>query len=204
MDYAELSRRIEARFFAEPSDEAPSPEALSPKRRAHSRSVADLAAELCARSGLDPERGRAAGLAHDMCKEMPKPRLAELAASYSATAGRSALLGDKVMHGPAAAFLLKRDYGVDDGEFLDAVAYHTLGRIGMGTFETILYCSDKLEPGRRDVDPVFRSRCTALPPDQMLPEVVARVVLWLEAERLPVAPETCELLESLSRRIPKV
>jgi HD superfamily phosphohydrolase YqeK len=91
---------------------------ISGERAAHSRRVALLAAELCAREGLDPLRGRAAGLAHDMCKEMPKKIQRELASAYpEALLGSdltSALMADKVVHGPAAAALLSRDYGVDD------------------------------------------------------------------------------------------
>jgi predicted HD superfamily hydrolase involved in NAD metabolism len=199
MDYAELSRLIEARALAEGPGAM-----LSPKRREHSRNVAVLAAGLCARAGLDPERGRAAGLAHDMCKEFPAAELAALAAAFPGASPRSSLLGGKVVHGPAAAALLARDFGVADRELLDAVAYHTLGRIGMGRLETLVYCADKLEPGRRDLDPAFRERCLSLPPELMLPEVVARLVRWLGEEGLAVAPETRELLASLSRRIPTV
>ena len=43
---------------------------LRPNRRDHSRSVADYAAFLAARNGIDPLRARVAGLAHDLCREM--------------------------------------------------------------------------------------------------------------------------------------
>jgi len=199
MDYAELSRRLAHRVLAE------GPEAiLSPKRREHSRSVAELAAALCGRASIDPERGRAAGLAHDMCKELPAAELEALAAAYPGAAPGSALLGGKVMHGPAAAVVLEREYGVDDAEFLDAVAFHTLGRPGMGALETVVYCADKLEPGRKRIDPAWREHCLSLPPELMLPEVVGRVIRWLESEGLAVAPETIVLRDSLCRRIPTI
>jgi nicotinate-nucleotide adenylyltransferase len=194
MDCAELYARILERVTEGGS-------ALSPRRLEHSRNVAELAAEICRRRGIEPGRGRAAGIAHDMCKELPKPELLALAAAYPGAAS-SSLLGDKVAHGPAAASVLARDYGVDDEEFLAAVAFHTLGRPGMGELESIVYCADKLEPGRKGVDPGFRARCLALPPELMLPEVLARSVLWLESQGLPVAPETLALRDSLSRKVP--
>jgi len=197
MDCAELASRIESRILAGGIG-------LSSRRRAHTLGVAALAAELCARQGLDPERGRAAGLAHDMCKELPRAEQLALALEWGEARPESSLLGDKVAHGPAAAVLLRREYGVEDAELLDAVAYHTLGRPGMAGLEIFLYCADKLEPGRRRLDPAFRERCLSLPPEAMLGEVVASVVGWLEAKGEPVARESLELLESLSRRIPAI
>ena len=56
-----------------------------PSRIEHSRSVAVTAETLCERFGLDPERGRLAGLAHDIAKDRPLPEQwaeARAAASY--------------------------------------------------------------------------------------------------------------------------
>jgi predicted HD superfamily hydrolase involved in NAD metabolism len=199
MDYAELSCVLARRVLAEGPDAI-----LSPRRREHSRNVAELAARLCDRASIDPERGRAAGLAHDMCKEFPHAELSSLAAAFPGAAPGSSLLGVKAMHGPAAAVLLARDYGVDDAEFLDAVAYHTLGRPGMASLEIAVYCADKLEPGRKRIDSAWRERCLSLPLPLMLPEVVASVIRWLKEQDLAVAPETIVLYESLNRRIPTV
>ena len=43
---------------------------VTEKRYAHSMRTAKMAAELCARYGLDEEKGRFAGMAHDMCKDL--------------------------------------------------------------------------------------------------------------------------------------
>lgn len=169
---------------------------LSPARAAHSRGVAVLAAGLCGLHGLDSERGRAAGLAHDLCKELPLERQAVLA-SASGFALESGFLSDKILHGPAAAELLKEEYGVDDAELLASVAWHTLGRLGMGLLETIVYCADKMEPGRRDVDPAFRGRVLALPAEEMLAAVVENTMAYLVSRGRAVAPETLILYNSL-------
>jgi predicted HD superfamily hydrolase involved in NAD metabolism len=193
MDYVDLSRKLEARMG----------ELLSEERAAHSRRVAVLAAELCGREGIDPERGRAAGLAHDLCKEMPKKAQRELAAYYPEADKSSALMADKVVHGPAAAALLAREYAVADEELLEAVALHTVGKPGMSAFATILYCSDKLEPGRKRLDPGYNARCLSLSLDDMLLAVVEGVVLWMRSEGRDVAPETLILYSSLQRKARK-
>lgn len=197
MDFAELSRRLEALLRGE-GGKPP----LGPARLEHSLGVAALAAELCLRRGLDPERGRAAGLAHDLCKELPREAQRALASARAGASPSSARLVDKAVHGHAAAALLERDFGVDDEELLDAVSCHTFGRPDMGLLATLLYCADKLEPGRRRVDPAFRERCLGLPPGEMLREVAENLVGRLASDGLPIAPETARLLESLKGRVP--
>ncbi len=189
MAYAELCEALDERLGG----------MLSAERAEHSRRVASLAAAICEREGIDPDRGRAAGLAHDLCKEMPKKAQRELAALYPGAAPGSALMAEKVMHGPAAAALLKRDYSVDDRELLEAVALHTVGRPGMAGLAVILYCADKLEPGRERYEGDFRERCLALPIEAMLLEVVEGVIGWLRSKDRPVAPETLILYDTLRR-----
>jgi predicted HD superfamily hydrolase involved in NAD metabolism len=191
MGLAELSLALDRRLD----------ELISPERAAHSRRVAVMAQDLCSREGLDPERGRVAGLAHDMCKEMPKRLQRELAASYSrANRGfglTDSMMADKIVHGPAASALLARDYGLTDEEILEAVAVHTVGRPGMEGLATIVYCADKLEPGRERLEGGDRESCLALPLPAMLLSVVEGVVAWMRSQGHTVAPETLILYSSL-------
>jgi predicted HD superfamily hydrolase involved in NAD metabolism len=195
---------------AEPGGRGPSPESLfgaiearlggllSPARAEHSLRTAELAAEICGRGGIDPERGRAAGIAHDMCKELPVAEQRALAASYPAAAATSSVMIEKALHGPAAAALLARDYGVRDEGLLEAVAFHTIGRAGMGALAIAVYCADKLEGGRKGVGEAFRAECLRLPLKEMLAAVVRRNVEWIESRGKAVAPETLTLYNSLS------
>jgi predicted HD superfamily hydrolase involved in NAD metabolism len=185
---AELYALIDARLDA----------ALSPARAAHSRRTAELAGEICARAGIDPWRGRAAGIAHDLCKDLPRDQQRALASRYPEAVAVSSLMAEKVLHGPAAAAILSADCGTRDAGILEAVAFHTIGRVGMGTLAEIVYCADKLEPGRAGVDEAFREACLALPPRKMLAEVVRRGIGWLESRGKAVAPETLVLYNSLA------
>jgi predicted HD superfamily hydrolase involved in NAD metabolism len=192
MDYAELRLAIDRRLDA----------LISPERASHSRRVADLAVSLCTREGIDPERGRIAGLAHDLCKELPKKAQRELAVLYTEadSALPSALMADKVVHGPAAAGLLARDYGLADEAILEAVAIHTVGKPGMSGLATILYCADKLESGRERLDDGYRRRCLAMSLDGMLLAVVEGVVGWMRSQGREIAPETLILYSTLVRK----
>jgi nicotinate-nucleotide adenylyltransferase len=198
MDSAELCRVLDRRLG----------EFLSPERAAHSRRVAELSATLCAREGIDASRGRAAGLAHDMCKEMSRKSQRELTSFFLGTApfdsASGALMADKVVHGPAAAALLARDFSVSDRGILDAVALHTLGKPGMGDLAAVIYCADKLEPGRARLDDGYRDRCLELPLDEMLLAVVAGVIGWMRGQGKAVAPETMILYSTLVREADKL
>jgi nicotinate-nucleotide adenylyltransferase len=191
MDYAELRLAIDRRLDA----------LISPARAAHSRRVAELAASLCTREGIDPDRGRIAGLAHDLCKELPKKAQRELAVLYTeaGSAMTSALMADKIVHGPAAAALLARDYGLADEAILEAIAVHTVGKPGMSGLATILYCADKLESGRERLDDGYRRRCLGMSLDGMLLAVVEGVVGWMQSQSREIAPETLILYSTLVR-----
>jgi nicotinate-nucleotide adenylyltransferase len=200
MDFAELCRELDGRLDL----------LLSPERAAHSRRVAELTASICEREHLDPWKGRAAGLAHDLCKEMTKKeqrglasRLAGLSSVSTLLVQVSTLMADKIVHGPAAAALIAIDYGVDDRELLEAIALHTVGKPGMRGLSIALYCADKLEPGRERLDEGFRERCLRMPLEGMLLSVVEGVIEWMREQGKAVAPETLILYSTLDRKAGK-
>jgi nicotinate-nucleotide adenylyltransferase len=183
---------------------------LSAKRARHSRQVAELAARLCAARGLDPDKGRIAGLAHDLCKELPRAeqqvlfdlfRAEALARAWPPPAAEASFMAEEILHGPAAAGLLLRDYGYGDRDVLEAVAWHTVGREDMGLLAILVYCADKLEPGRKHVDQAFREACLAMEARAMLLAVVEDSLAWLRHKGWEIAPETLLLYNALRKPV---
>lgn len=192
----ELALLLESRLSSE----------LSEKRASHSRGVADFAARLCELHGLDPERGRVAGLAHDLCKEMPLEEQRRLCGEWLSDPGiaagwpsmdEGAGFRDQVLHGPAAARLLARDYGFSDADISEAVAWHTVGKADMGPLALVVYCADKIEPGRKHVDEAFRARCLSMKPEAMLLSVVEDTIGYLGRKGWEIAPGTLILYNAL-------
>ena len=64
----------------------------------------------------------------------------------------------KLLHGPVAAELSRRELGVEDGDILEAIRVHTVGRPQMGPLALVLYVADKIEPAR-DYPSVQHLRC---------------------------------------------
>ncbi|MDR1898858.1 MAG: nicotinate (nicotinamide) nucleotide adenylyltransferase, partial [Treponema sp.] len=107
-------------------------ENLSPSRFLHSRNTALLCWDLCRRFGLDPWSGYLAGISHDMAKPMDDEELLRTAQRDGWAISELERRKPMLLHGRAAAVLLRERFGVHNGEVLEAVAFHTEGKAGMG------------------------------------------------------------------------
>ena len=127
---------------------------LSEKRRAHVYGVVETAKKLAEKYGCDINKAETAALFHDMFRSTP----VEVLNMYIRQLGLddTYLNNANLAHGPIAAVIMNRDYGIDDQEVLNAVKYHTTGRAGMSTLEKVIYLAAAIEPGRNypDVDKV--------------------------------------------------
>jgi predicted HD superfamily hydrolase involved in NAD metabolism len=135
-------------------------ERLSAKRYGHTLRVANAAEDLARAHGLDPDRAHLAGLLHDTAREVSSDEYLELAGRWGLPFGGPERESPKLLHGPVAAELARRELGVQDAEVLDAVREHTTGRPGMGPLSLVLFVADKIEPAR-DYPSVGRLRLLA-------------------------------------------
>ena len=55
---------------------------------------------------------------------------------------------DNILHAFSAYILAKRKYGVKDGEILNSILNHTVGRPNMSMYEKVIFISDYIEPNR--------------------------------------------------------
>ncbi|MGI6777564.1 MAG: bis(5'-nucleosyl)-tetraphosphatase (symmetrical) YqeK [Acetivibrionales bacterium] len=70
------------------------------------------------------------------------------------------LLHPVLLHGPVGSGLAQRDYGISNRKVLDAISFHTTGRINMTMLEKIIFIADYIEPGR-DFEGIEKIRTTA-------------------------------------------
>jgi nicotinate-nucleotide adenylyltransferase len=172
---------------------------VSPARYAHCRATALLAAELCRRFSVDSGKGRIAGLAHDMARELPSEELLRLASGDGLPVSTAEEAAPILLHGRAAAVLLKKRAGYADPEVLDAICDHVTGRPSMGGVSRILFVSDFLEPSRDFLPPAFRDRTLSLGLDAMVLAVLERKIQYVRAQSLEVTEASHALLEELSK-----
>lgn len=123
---------------------------LNEKRLRHTYSVAKEAVKLAERYGADAERAELAALFHDMFRSTPVPVLNMYIRQMGLS--ESNMDNPNLSHGKIAAAVMKKDYGIEDLELLNAVSYHTTGRAGMTLLEKIIFLADAIEPGRKYPD----------------------------------------------------
>ena len=123
-------------------------ERLSAKRYGHTLRVAETAEVLARAHGLDPARARLAALLHDAARETPSEEFLCLAEDLGLSVGGPERESPKLLHGPVAAELARRELGVEDEGVLEAIRDHTTGRPGMSSLSLVLYVADKIEPAR--------------------------------------------------------
>lgn len=123
---------------------------LSDKRYRHSVGVGETALEMGRLFNVeDLEKIQVCGLLHDYARDMAPGDLLEIADKNNLIKHPVERELPDLLHGPVAAFLLERDFGVGDEEVLDAISCHTLGAVNMSDFAKIIFLADMIEPGRR-------------------------------------------------------
>lgn len=139
-------------------------------RRAHMERVSALMDSWADALGVEDDerrRWRAAGHLHDALRDAdPDALRARVPPALQGLPGA-------LLHGPAAAERLRID-GVEDGELLKAVAFHTVGSPRFRRLGRALYAADFLEPGR-PYRPDWRAELRGRMPDEL--DAVVREVL---------------------------
>jgi predicted HD superfamily hydrolase involved in NAD metabolism len=170
---------------------------LSERRYEHTLRVADTAEDLALVHDLDTDLARLAALLHDAAREMGPEEFLNLADKWHLQVEDLERESPKLLHGPVAAELAKRELGVDDEEVLEAVRTHTTGRPGMGPLALVLYVADKIEPAR-DYPSVGRLRTLAGEDlNGAAAESLRRAIAHNQERGKPTHPASLEMLDWL-------
>ena len=122
---------------------------LSEERFIHTLGTAKTAQKLALQFGLNPQKAELAGLLHDCAKEYSTETMLEIIKDNKLLVTEDELKAPKVLHAPVSAYLAETLFNVDDVEIIDAIRFHTIGRVGMSDFDKIIYLADKIEPETR-------------------------------------------------------
>ena len=100
---------------------------LDQKLYQHSIGTMEEAEKLASVYGCDISKAKIAGLLHDCGKVRCK---------------------DNLKHAKESAELAETRFGVKDKDIINAIMYHTTGRVNMTILEKIIFIADKIEPTR--------------------------------------------------------
>ena len=118
------------------------------KRLQHIQGVEQYALALARQHGLDAAQAQAAGLMHDLAKYFPPDRLLQMAEAEGLTIDPICRRHPHLLHADASAIVARDRFGVRDGQVLEAIRNHTLGRPQMDALSCVVFVADALEPNR--------------------------------------------------------
>ncbi|MEW6420761.1 MAG: bis(5'-nucleosyl)-tetraphosphatase (symmetrical) YqeK [Deinococcota bacterium] len=156
---------------------------VRPRRFEHVLRVAELACQIARANGLDEARAYAAGILHDIARDLPDAELLRLAPPECAIDAAHPL----ALHGRAARTLLER-WGYSDPVVLEAVEDHTTGPRGGNPVAACLYVADVSEPGRGVNDDIRELALRDL--EAALDRAIVSKVTYLQGRGIQVHPRT--------------
>lgn len=116
---------------------------VSPSLFEHMKGTVMYAMKFAAKLALNYDEIFIAALLHDCAKEMKSPPMEGVP--------------PKVLHQFYGAEIAEKVYGITNENILDAIRYHTTGKVGMSNLGKLIYCADMLEENR-DYEGVDRLR----------------------------------------------
>jgi nicotinate-nucleotide adenylyltransferase len=172
---------------------------LTIERFLHSRNTALLAYDLCLRFGINPKMGYLAGIAHDLAKQTESKLLMKMVKDDGLPVTEIEKGKPNLLHGRAAAVLLKERFCIHNKDVLEAVAFHTSGKENMSTLAKAVYIADKVEVSR-NIDPVLRKMCVNEDLDSILYAVLKKQVGKLQSKGVNLFEDTLRLLNKMKER----
>jgi predicted HD superfamily hydrolase involved in NAD metabolism len=120
-----------------------------PSRLQHIIGVRDTALEFGRKLNLDLDILETAALLHDITKYYSLDKNKELINSYFEETERIyKYYNENILHAFSAYVIAKNKYNITNGEVLNSILNHTIGRANMSIYEKVIFISDYTEPSR--------------------------------------------------------
>lgn len=174
---------------------------LDPWRFHHSLGVGYMAVRLSESNGVDPVRACAAGLLHDCAKGLSREELQRIAMNGDCPVEPIDLEFPELLHAFVGAWRIRHDFGIDDPEVLDAVAFHPTGFAGASRLVKVVMAADYCEPTRDfpGVDAIRRTVVRDL--DAGLLEILGSKLKHLQERGRRVHPRARGMMDELARAV---
>ena len=120
---------------------------LSEERFIHSEGVAKRCEEFARLNGVDIEKAKLVGIAHDIAKEIPKEDRIKVAIEKGIELDEFEKENTSLIHAKLGAKICKDRFDFSD-DMCRAIEVHTTGKKDMSKLDKILYIADCCEPSR--------------------------------------------------------
>ncbi len=120
-----------------------------PNRLKHILGVRDTALEFGKKFNLDLDILETAALLHDITKYYTLNQNKEIIDRYFGDTKKIyECYNENILHAFSAYVIAKEEYNITDGEILNSILNHTIGRANMSMYEKVIFISDYTEPNR--------------------------------------------------------
>jgi len=133
---------------------------LKRSRYKHTLGVVEAAKSLALDHDVNVNQAALAALLHDYGKNLSSSELCERVDEFGIELDSITKKNLSLVHGEVGAALVCKELGLCDEDVLNAIRYHTYGRVNMSDLEKVIYIADAIEPGR-DYDGVEELRVLA-------------------------------------------
>ena len=128
---------------------------LPKKRLEHSKRVAQTATLLASKKDISEDKAIMAGVLHDIAKYLSPDKISEFGVICSVEETLLFSTHRPIWHALIAPKLLKSLFTTLPDDVLDAVQFHSTGKVNMAPLTELLFVSDYIEPGRKFNDISF-------------------------------------------------
>ncbi|MBM6619226.1 bis(5'-nucleosyl)-tetraphosphatase (symmetrical) YqeK [Bacillus suaedaesalsae] len=162
---------------------------ITEHRYIHTIGVMETAIILARRYGEDERKAETAAIFHDYAKFRKKQEMKNIIIREN-MASDLLLFDTELWHAPVGAYLVEHEVGIKDLDILNAIKYHTSGRVTMTLLEKIIYLADYIEPGRHfpGVDEVRDVAESDL--DLAVIMALRNTISFLMIKKQPIYPDT--------------
>lgn len=104
------------------------------KRYIHTIGVMETAIDLAQKYGEDVKKAEIAAILHDIAKYEDIEWMENIVRDENLDPQLIGW-GSELLHGPVGAYIAQSEFGITDDELLNAIRFHTTGRVGMSRLE---------------------------------------------------------------------
>ena len=166
---------------------------LDEPRYQHTLGVMYTAASMAMRYGENIEKALIAGLLHDCAKCIPGQVKISMCEESGIEISDIERKNAGLLHAKLGAYVACKEYGIEDEDILMSIRSHTTGRPGMSLLEKIIYISDFMEPGRKELPNMADVRRLAFENiDQCLFRILKDSLVYLKSRDFAIDPMTEE------------
>ena len=153
--------------------------------------------EIAEKTGYDTKKAYLCGIAHDICKEIPKPKMIKMVSKAGIAISDYEMSRPSLLHGKAGSILLKEKMCIEDEDVINAVAVHVSGGLELEPSAMILYIADKNERGRSFVTEEFLQELFSHNLEDMYGLSVENTYRYLSSKNYEIYEDTFELMTKL-------